>query len=208
MTADHHQPSSFAFEGDYLEKAKWHISKYPEGREQSAVMPLLDLAQRQHGGWIPQAAIEYIADTLGMASIRVYEVATFYTMYNLHPVGEHFVQVCTNLPCWLRGSDQIMEACKKVTGCSNGQTSEDGKFTVLEVECLGACVNAPMMQIGDDYYEDLNSASAEAVLRALQNGEKPKVGSQSGRHTCEPAGGLTSLTEFYPDGAPKAGGDD
>ena len=144
------QPSSFSFTPENLDKANWHIAKYPEGRQQSAVMPLLDLAQRQNGGWIPQAAIEVIADMLDMASIRVYEVATFYTMYNLSPVGEHFVQVCTNLPCWLRGSDQVMEACKKVTGCSNGETSEDGKFTVLEVECLGACVNAPMMQIGDD----------------------------------------------------------
>ena len=202
------QPSSFSFTPENLDKANWHIAKYPEGRQQSAVMPLLDLAQRQNGGWIPQAAIEVIADMLDMASIRVYEVATFYTMYNLSPVGEHFVQVCTNLPCWLRGSDQVMEACKKVTGCSNGETSEDGKFTVLEVECLGACVNAPMMQIGDDYYEDLDSASAEEILKALKAGETPKVGSQAGRHTCEPAGGITSLTDRYPDRAAKSGGDD
>jgi NADH-quinone oxidoreductase E subunit len=202
------QPSSFAFTAENLEKAKWHIAKYPAGRQQSAVMPLLDLAQRQNGGWIPQAAIEVIADMLDMASIRVYEVATFYTMYNLKPVGRHFVQVCTNLPCWLRGSDQIMAACKKVTGCSNGETSADGEFTVLEVECLGACVNAPMMQIGDDYYEDLDSVTAEGVLTALKAGQKPKVGSQSGRHTCEPAGGITTLTDRYPDRAAKAGGDD
>ena len=202
------QPSSFAFSAENLEKAKWHIAKYPAGRQQSAVMPLLDLAQRQNGGWIPQAAIEVIADMLEMASIRVYEVATFYTMYNLKPVGKHFVQVCTNLPCWLRGSDQIMAACKKVTGCSNGETSADGEFTVLEVECLGACVNAPMMQIGDDYYEDLDSAATEEVLTALKAGQKPKVGSQSGRYTCEPAGGITTLTDRYPDRAAEAGGDD
>ena len=202
------QPSSFAFSAENLEKAKWHIAKYPAGRQQSAVMPLLDLAQRQNGGWIPQAAIEVIADMLEMASIRVYEVATFYTMYNLKPVGRHFVQVCTNLPCWLRGSDQIMAACKKVTGCSNGETSADGEFTVLEVECLGACVNAPMMQIGDDYYEDLDSAATEEVLTALKAGQKPKVGSQSGRYPCEPAGGITTLTDRYPDRAAEAGGDD
>ena len=202
------QPSTFAFTAENLEKANWHIAKYPEGREQSAVMPLLDLAQRQNGGWVPQAAIEVIADMLNMASIRVYEVATFYTMYNLKPVGKHFVQVCTNLPCWLRGSDQVMEACKKVTGCGNGETSDDGEFTVLEVECLGACVNAPMMQIGDDYFEDLDSATAEEILKALRAGDKPKVGSQIGRHTCEPAGGITSLTEQFPDRAAKAGGDD
>lgn len=202
------QPSTFAFTAENLEKANWHIAKYPEGREQSAVMPLLDLAQRQNGGWVPQAAIEVIADMLNMASIRVYEVATFYTMYNLKPVGKHFVQVCTNLPCWLRGSDQVMEACKKVTGCGNGETSDDGEFTVLEVECLGACVNAPMMQIGDDYFEDLDSTTTEEILTALRAGDKPKVGSQIGRHTCEPAGGITSLTEQFPDRAAKAGGDD
>lgn len=202
------QPSTFAFTAENLEKANWHIAKYPVGREQSAVMPLLDLAQRQNGGWVPQAAIEVIADMLNMASIRVYEVATFYTMYNLKPVGKHFVQVCTNLPCWLRGSDQVMEACKKVTGCGNGETSDDGEFTVLEVECLGACVNAPMMQIGDDYFEDLDSTTTEEILTALRAGDKPKVGSQIGRHTCEPAGGITSLTEQFPDRAAKAGGDD
>lgn len=205
---DQHQPERFEFSDKFLERANWHIAKYPEGRQQSAVMPLLDLAQRQNGGWIPQAAIEYIADLLGMASIRVYEVATFYTMYNLHPVGKHHVQICTNLPCWLRGSDQVVAACRKVTGVGHGQTSDDGLFTVTEVECLGACVNAPMMQINDDYYEDLDSASAEAVLRALQAGEAPKVGSQTGRHTCEPAGGLTTLTDRYPDRAADAGGDD
>ena len=201
------EPASFAFTEENLAQAAKIIAKYPEGRQQSAVMPLLDLAQRQGDGWLPRVAMDYIADLLGMPPIRVYEVATFYTMYNLSPVGEHFVQVCTNLPCWLRGSDQVVEACKKVTGCSNGETSEDGEFTVLEVECLGACVNAPMMQIGDDYYEDLDGVSAEAVLKALKAGEKPKVGSQNGRHTCEPAGGITSLKERYPDRAAKAGGD-
>lgn len=202
------QPKTFAFTGEYLEKAKWHIAKYPAGRQQSAVMPLLDLAQRQNGGWIPQAAIEHIADMLGMASIRVLEVASFYTMYNLRPMGRHHVQICTNLPCWLRGSDQVVAACKKATGAGHGETSADGLFTVTEVECLGACVNAPMMQIGDDYYEDLDSASTENILNTLKAGGTPKVGSQSGRHTCEPAGGITTLTEFFPDRAAKTGGDD
>ena len=202
------QPETFAFTSEYLEKAKWHIAKYPAGRQQSAVMPLLDLAQRQNGGWIPQAAIEYIADMLKMASIRVYEVATFYTMYNLQPMGKHHVQVCTNLPCWLRGSDEVMAACKRATGVGHGETSADGLFTVTEVECLGACVNAPMMQINDDYYEDLDGATAENVLNTLKAGGKPEVGSQSGRHTCEPAGGLTTLTEFFPEHAAKTGGDD
>ncbi len=202
------QPDHFEFSSDNRAAAKAIIDKYPEGRQQSAVMPLLDLAQRQNGGWIPHPAIEMIADMLGMAAIRVLEVATFYTMYNLAPIGKHHVQICTNLPCWLRGSDQVVEACRKVTGVGHGRTSEDDLFTVTEVECLGACVNAPMMQINDDYYEDLDSVSTERILSALKAGETPTPGSQTGRHTCEPVGGITTLTGRYPDRATKSGGDD
>jgi len=190
------QPESFAFTHENLEQAKVILAKYPEGRQASAVMPLLDLAQRQNGGWIPQPAMDVIADMLDMPVIRVYEVATFYTMYNLHPIGKHHVQVCTNLPCWLRGSDDVMKTCKKILGIGAGQTTDDGLFTVNEMECLGACVNAPMMQIGDDYYEDLDIDSTESILRMLKAGRAPKPGSQIGRKSCEPMGGLTSLTEL------------
>ena len=130
-----------------------------------------------------------------MPVIRVYEVATFYTMYNLRPIGEYHVQVCTNLPCWLRGSDDVIEGCKRVLGISPGQTSEDGLFTVNEMECLGACVNAPMMQINDNYFEDLDSASTESILTLLKSGETPSAGSQIGRKSCEPINGLTSLNK-------------
>ena len=189
------QPTSFEFTADNLAAAEKTIAKYPTGRQASAVMPLLDLAQRQMGGWLPQAAMDYVAGMLEMAPIRVYEVATFYTMYNLSPIGEHHVQVCTNLPCWLRGSDEILATCERVTGARAGETSEDGTFTITEVECLGACVNAPMMQIDDDYYEDLDAASTETILSELRLGETPRPGSQIGRRSCEPLGGLTSLTE-------------
>lgn len=202
-----YQPAHFKFTSENLKAAQAIIAKYPDGRQQSAVMPLLDLAQRQNDGWVPRVAMDYIAELLDMAAIRVYEVATFYTMYNLAPIGKHHVQVCTNLPCWLRGSDDVMAACKKNLGVGNGETTEDGLFTLLEVECLGACVNAPMMQINDDYYEDLDAEATESILNTLRAGGKPKTGSQSGRHTCEPAGGLTSLTEFFPDKAGQTGGD-
>ncbi len=147
------QPDDFAFAAEYAEAVKATIDKYPEGWQESAVMPLLDLAQRQHDGWLPRAAMDTVAEMLGMPPIRVYEVASFYTMYNLKPVGKNHVQVCTNLPCWLRGSDAVVGACKKSLGVDMGGTTGDGMFTLTEVECLGACVNAPMMQIGDDYYE-------------------------------------------------------
>ncbi len=194
------QPDSFAFTAENLEKAKAIIAKYPPRRQASAVMPLLDLAQRQHQNWLPRAAMDAVAEILEMPRIRVYEVATFYTMYNLAPVGEHFVQVCTTTPCWLRGSDDVVSACKKKLGIELGETTADGKFTLIEVECLGACVNAPMMQINDDYYEDLTAESTEAVLDALAKGDKPKVGPQSGRRYSEPAGGPTTLHDFMGDG--------
>ena len=198
MTGSHqdiNQPETFEFDAGNLELADSFIAKYPEGWQASAVMPILDLAQRQSGGWLPKAAMDTVAGMLDMPPIRVYEVATFYTMYNLKPVGKHHVQVCTNLPCWLQGSDAVTGACRKFLGIVFGMTTEDGMFTLSEVECLGACVNAPMMQIGDDYYEDLDSGSTEEILEALKAGETPKPGSQTGRHTCEPAGGLKVLQE-------------
>ena len=166
-------------------------------------MPLLDLAQRQHGGWLPQAALEYVADTLAMPSMRVYEVATFYGMYNLRPLGTHHVQVCTNLPCWLRGSDRIVEVCRRSLGIGFGMTTDDRRFTLSEVECLGACVNAPIIQIDDDYYEDLDGTSTERILAELKAGRTPRPGPQGGRKGCEPAGGLTTLI----GGADAKGGD-
>jgi len=187
------QPASFAFSAENLATAEKIIGRYPEGRQQSAVMPLLDLAQRQEG-WVSMAAMHVVGEMLDMAPIRVYEVATFYTMFNLKPVGKHHVQVCTNLPCRLRGSDAVVETCKKELGVGLGETTKDGQFTLSECECLGACVNAPAVWIGDDYYEDLDPDSTKKVLDALKKGEIPKAGSQSGRQTSAPAGGLTSLT--------------
>lgn len=182
-------------------KAKEIIARYPEGRQQSAVMPLLDLAQRQVGletstqGWLPVPVMEYIADQLGMAYIRVYEVATFYTMYNLAPVGRYHVQVCGTTPCMLRGSDDVMAACK-AKGLSKGHTTADGLFTLTEVECLGACANAPMVQINDDNFEDLTFESMTVVLDALAKGETPRAGPQIDRQTSCPEGGPTSLKEM------------
>ncbi len=178
------------------------IAQYPAGKQASAVMPLLDIAQRQmarqtQSAWVPRAAMDEIARRLGLAPIRVYEVATFYLMYNTHPVGKFHLQVCTTTPCWLRGSDDIVAACKKVAGISDfGETSADGLFTLTEVECLGACVNAPMLQINDDYYEDLNAERTEALLAQLKSGAPlPAPGPTDGRRASEPAGGQTVLLE-------------
>jgi len=190
------QPASFAFTAENAAKAGAIVAKYPPGRQASAVMPLLDLAQRQSGGWLPIKAIEHVADVLSLPHIRAMEVASFYTMYHLAPVGRHVVQVCTTTPCWLRGSEAIVAACRKTLGVGLGETTADGKFTLAEVECLGACVNAPMMQVNDDFYEDLTPETTERVLEALARGEKPKTGSQGVRHTSEPAGGPTTLADF------------
>jgi NADH-quinone oxidoreductase subunit E len=190
------QPSSFEFTAENLEKAKYHIAKYPPGRQASAVLPLLDLAQRQSGNWLPKAAMDYVGDMLDMAPIRVYEVATFYTMFNLRPVGRWFLQACTTTPCWLRGSDDVVAACKKKLGIGPGHTSADGRFTLIEVECLGACVNAPILQVNDDFYEDLDGASTEALLDALAAGKPPPVGSVTARQGSMPATGQTTLTEL------------
>jgi len=196
MTTDApEQPDTFAFSAGNLAAAKAFIAKDPDGYQASAVLPLLDLAQRQNDGWLPRAALEYVADFLDMPPIRVYEVGTFYTMLNLAPVGRHHVQVCTNISCWLRGADAIVGACRNTLGLGLGETTGDGLFTLSEVECLGACVNAPMMQINDDYYEDLDAGSTQVILGTLKDGGTPKSGSQIGRKGCEPLGGLTSLTD-------------
>ena len=189
------QPASFEFSPENLERAKKIIAKYPPGKQQSAVMPLLDLAQRQHDNWLPIAAMEYIAKMLEMAPIRVREVATFYTMYNHAPIGRHHVQICTTTPCWLRGSEGIVEACEKRLGIKVGETTADRQFTLAEVECLGACVNAPMLQIGDDYFEDLTPETTIKLLDAVARGEKPKPGNQSKRLTTSPEGGFTTLLD-------------
>lgn len=197
-SADIAQPDSFEFTPENLERTKEIIARYPEGRQASALMPLLDMAQRQIG-WLPHAAITYVADLLEVAHIRGYEVATFYTMYNLAPVGEHLVQVCTTTPCWLRGSTDIVSACENHLGIKTGETTADGMFTLREVECLGACVNAPLFQVGDNYYEDLDAASAVKVLEELRAGGNPRPGSQSGRQTSAPAQGLTTLKDTAPN---------
>jgi NADH-quinone oxidoreductase E subunit len=190
------QPASFEFTAENLEKAKYHIAKYPPGRQASAVLPLLDLAQRQSGSWLPKAAMDYVGAMLDMAPIRVYEVATFYTMFNLRPVGHWFLQACTTTPCWLRGSDDILAACKKKLGITPGHTSADEQFTLVEVECLGACVNAPILQVNDDFYEDLDGPATEALLDGLATGKPPAVGSVTGRQGSAPATGQTTLTEI------------
>ena len=188
------QPASFAFRPDFRARADAYIAKYPEGRQASAVLPLLDLAQRQHG-WLPRAAMDHVAELLVMSAIRVYEVASFYTMLNTEPVGEHHVQVCRTTPCWLRGSDAITKACEKRLGIKCGERSADGKFSLMEVECLGACVNAPMAQINDDFYEDLSPESTVEILDALATGETPRSGPQIERQTSAPEGGPTTLSE-------------
>ena len=184
---------SFEFTAENKEKAKAIIAKYPPGKQASAVMPLLDLAQRQNSGWLPKEAMDHVAEVLGMARMRVYEVASFYEMYNRQPVGEHFVRVCITTPCWLRGSDAIVHACESELGISSGETTADGKFTIHEVQCLGACVNAPVAWIGDDYYEDLDADSMKKILQALKRGERPKPGSQIGRQAACAISGPTTL---------------
>jgi len=180
--------------------AQKHISKYPDGKQQSAVMPLLDIAQRQNSGHITTEIMEYIAVYLGMPAIRVQEVATFYTMYNHKPIGTHHVQVCGTTPCWLRGSDDIMAACKKRLGIEKGETTADGMFTLGEVECAGGCVNAPQVSIDDDYFEDVTPETIVDILDKLARGEKVSPGPQIDRQTSAPAGGPTTLKAFMSDG--------
>ncbi|HXC11731.1 MAG TPA: NADH-quinone oxidoreductase subunit NuoE [Stellaceae bacterium] len=188
------QPGSFAFTPENLRLAEAHIAKYPHGRQASAVLPLLDLAQRQSGGWLPRAAMDCVANLLGMAPIRVYEVASFYTMLNLRSVGRYLLQACTTTPCWLRGSDDVVGACERKLGIDIGETTPDGLFTLVEVECLGACVNAPILQVNDDFYEDLDGPATEVLLDALRAGSPPSPGSVIGRHGSEPVTGRTTLT--------------
>lgn len=193
---------NFAWTPENAKKAGEIVARYPAGRQRSAVMPLLDLAQRQVGaelntqGWLPIPVMEYVADYLDMPVIRVLEVATFYTMYNIAPIGRFHVQVCGTTPCMLRGSDDIIAACK-ARGMKKGHTTGDGIWSLTEVECMGNCASAPMVQINDDNYEDLTAERLNAVLDALARGERPKAGTQEpGRHTVEPLGGPTTLKEM------------
>ena len=191
----------FAWSETNAEKVKETIGRYPPGREHSAIMPLLDLAQRQVGqetqtqGWLPVPVIEFVAKAVNMPYIRAYEVVSFYTMYNMAPVGRYHVQVCGTTPCMLRGSDDVLAACKN-RGLGKGRTTPDGLFTLTEVECLGACANAPMVQINDDNYEDLTFDSMSAILETLASGGVPKPGPQIDRQTSCPEGGPTSLKEM------------
>ncbi len=186
---------TFAFSPESAERAKVIVAKYPEGRQASAVLPLLHLAQEQHGGWLPRAALDYVADYLGMPRIRVYEVATFYDMYNTVPTGRVQVRVCTTTPCWLCGSDEVVRACREVLGCDMGESSEDGRFFVREFECLGACANAPILWVDDVFYEDLDYEGTKRILEALKRGETPEPGPQNGRHGSMPIGGKTTLKD-------------
>ncbi len=190
------QPKTFYFTADNEKEIKRIVAKYPKGRQASAVMPLLDLAQRQHSNWIPMAAIEDIAIRLDMAEIRVLEVATFYTMFNLKPVGKYFLQACTTTPCWLRGSDEVMRCIKDRYNIVSGETSACGKVSLLEVECLGACVNAPVLQVNDDFYEDLDYETTGALLESLELDAPIKFGSVADRSGSEALGGGVALTEM------------
>ena len=185
------QPANFAFTAESKAEVDRIIKKYPAGRQASAVIPLLYVAQRQEG-WVPRAAMDYIAGLLDLAPIRVYEVATFYTMFHLAPVGKYHLQVCRTTPCWLRGADQMSETCKKKLGIGLKETTKDGLFSLIEVECLGGCSNAPVVQINDDFYEDLDPKKLEWVLDELAAGRVPKYGSQTGRIGAEPEAGLST----------------
>lgn len=188
------QPDSFVFSDEHKARAEKIIAKYPEGYQASAVIPLLDLAQRQEG-WVTKPAIECVAGMLNMDVIRVLEVATFYTMFNLHPVGKCHIQVCTNLPCMLRGSGNVVRACEDKLGIKLGGSTDDGAFTLNEVECAGACVNAPIVAVGDDYYEDVDYESMGKLIDAIKSGNPPPVGSVIGRQGAAPDGERTSLTD-------------
>jgi NADH-quinone oxidoreductase subunit E len=192
------QPDDFAFTKENISWAKEQIAKYPKGRQASAIIPLLWQAQKQSGGWLPEPAIRYVAEFLDMPHMRAMEVATFYTMFNLEPVGEHFVQLCGTTPCWLRGADNLKDVCRKVIGEQNTVT-EDGKLSWLEVECLGACVNAPMVQINDDFYEDLTAEWFEKILLDLKRGDTVIPGPQTSRQASEPEGGRTVLKSIGGD---------
>ena len=201
--AEFEQPASFAFDAESLAEIDRHVAKYPPGRQASAVIPALYVAQdqmkRQTGSaWIPLKAMDAIAHRLGMAPIRVYEVATFYFMFNTAPIGKYHLQLCTTTPCWLRGSDEVVAACREATGIKEWkETSADGLFTMTEVECLGACVNAPVLQVDDDFYEDMDAEKTKALIAALREGKPPPPGSMIGRQTSAPEGGPTTLTTLH-----------
>jgi len=190
------QPDKFEFTLDNLEKVKKIIKKYPDGKQQSAVMSLLYLAQKQNNNWIPLAAIKYIGKLLEMPYIKVYEVVTFYTMYNLTPVGNHFIQVCTTTPCMIRGAYKLVEACKEKISPNENELSKDKSCSWMEVECLGACVNAPMIQINDDYYEDLDKEKTLKIIEQILKGEKLQPGSYRGRLNTEPENNRKTLIEI------------
>lgn len=203
------QPGDFAFSEENRLRAETICARYPADRKASATIALLDLAQRQNGGWLSPACIEYVAAYLEIAPIRAYEVASFYSMFNTKPVGKYFIQVCRTTPCWLRGSDGITEACKKKLGVGLREVSEDGLFSVIEVECLGACANAPMVQINDFYYEDLTPERMAGIIDELRAGGEVKVGSQTGRLASAPEGGPQTLKNVPQGTAPaNPGGDD
>ena len=195
-----YQPASFAFDAESEAEIAVHLAKYPAGRQASAVIPLLYVVQKQmkrhtDSAWVPRAGMDAIAARLSMAPIRVYEVATFYLMFNLKPVGKWHLQVCTTTPCWLRGSDEVVRAVREFAAIEGfGETSADGAFTMTEVECLGACVNAPILQVNDDFYEDMDAARTRQLLEALRRGTPPKPGSMAGRQGSAPEGGPTVLT--------------
>lgn len=189
------EPTTFTFDAESEAQIARILPRYPAGKQASAVMPLLYVAQKQMGrqtasAWVPRVAMDVIAERLGMAPMRVYEVATFYFMYNTKPIGRFHLQVCGTTPCWLRGSDDVLRACKDAGALKGyGDTSADGNFTLTEVECLGGCVNAPILQVDDDYYEDMDYESTVKLIEALKRGERPKPGSMIGRQTSAPAGG-------------------
>uniref|UniRef100_H3A081 NADH dehydrogenase [ubiquinone] flavoprotein 2, mitochondrial n=1 Tax=Latimeria chalumnae TaxID=7897 RepID=H3A081_LATCH len=193
-TPENNAEIPFDFTAENYKRLEAILNNYPEGHKSAAVLPALDLAQRQHG-WLPISAMNKVAEILNMPAMRIYEVATFYTMYNRKPMGKYHIQVCTTTPCMLCNSDSIVEAIQKKLGIHIGETTADKLFTVTEVECLGACVNAPMVQINDNYYEDLAPKDIEDIIDELKAGRVPKPGPRNGRFSCEPASGLTSLTE-------------
>ena len=189
------QPETFEFNSSSLEEANKIVSKYPKGKQQSAVMALLYIAQKQNDNWIPLVAMKYIAKLLDMPYIKVYEVATFYSMYNLSPVGKYFVQVCTTTPCMIRGANKLVEACKEKISKNENVLSNDNSCSWMEVECLGACVNAPMLQINDDYYEDLDKEKTIEIFEKILKGETPKPGSYRGRLNTEPENNRKTLMD-------------
>ena len=192
-TSENNPNTPFEFTAENLKRIDGIVANYPEGHKAAAVIPVLDLAQRQHG-WLPISAMNKVAEVLGMPKMRVYEVATFYTMFNRSPVGKYHVQICTTTPCMLCDSDGILNVIRNKLGIQVGETTKDGLFTLTEVECLGACVNAPMVQINDNYYEDLKPSDMEKIIDDLIAGRTPKPGPRSDRYAAEPRGGLTSLT--------------